>query len=169
MKRLLADCPELEFSISACTRKPRSGEIHGRDYYFFSVEEFQDMIRKDSFIEYEMVYEGKYYGTLKSEIERIWGAGKTPLVDIDVRGALSIHNTFPGICKSVFIAAPSVDELRRRLELRGTETPQSLNERITKAAHEREFAPRFDHIVVNDNLEHAEEELRKLVKSFVGC
>ena len=168
VKRLLSDCPNLAFSVSACTRNPRAGEVHGRDYYFYPVEEFKDLIANDAFVEYEMVYEGKYYGTLKSEMDRIWDAGKTPLIDIDVKGALAIHDKYPGQCKSVFIEAPSVDELRRRLQARGTESVESLEERVNKANIEMEFAPRFDHIIINDNLDRAEAELKKLVDIFIG-
>ena len=169
VKRLLADCPALSFSVSACTRMPRAGEVHGRDYYYYSVEAFRELIEKEAFVEYEMVYEGKYYGTLRAEFERIWREGKTPLVDIDVKGALSIHEKFPGRCKSVFIEAPSVEELRRRLQARGTESSASLEERVRKSIFEKEFAPRFDHIVINDVLEHAEQELKQIVNAFVGC
>jgi guanylate kinase len=115
-----------------------------------------------------MVYEGKYYGTLKSEMERIWNTGRMPLVDIDVKGAIAIHEKYPGRCKSVFIEAPSVEELRKRLHARGTETPESLEERVQKAVYEKEFAPQFDHIVINDKLEAAEAELMEIVRSFVG-
>jgi guanylate kinase len=168
VKRLLKDCPELEFSISACTRTPRAGEVHGKDYYFFTPDEFRKLIADDAFIEYEMVYEGKYYGTLRTEMQRIWSAGKLPLVDIDVKGAITIHEKFPGTCKSVFIEAPSVDELRRRLQARGTETPESLEERVKKAEFELEFASKFDHIVINDKLETAEAELNQIVRMFIS-
>ena len=115
-----------------------------------------------------MVYEGKYYGTLKTEIERIWHEGRIPLVDIDVKGATFIRDRFPELCKTIFIQAPSVEELRRRLELRGTETPETLRERVDKAKHELPFAATFDHIIINDEIERAERELKRLVKDFIG-
>lgn len=116
VKTLLSDCPALAFSISACTRQPRVGELHGKDYYYYTEAEFQQLIAQDAFIEWEMVYTGKYYGTLKSEFERIWRLERYPLVDIDVQGALAISNKFPDSSVSIFIKAPSIDELRRRLD-----------------------------------------------------
>ena len=169
VKRLLAACPHLEFSISACTRKPRNGEQHSKDYYFFEEEEFKRLIAEDAFVEWEMVYTGKYYGTLKSELERIWDANKSPLVDIDVQGALAIMDKYKPICHTIFIEAPSMDELRNRLINRGTETPHSLEERITKAEHELTFAPRFDTILINDDLDKATAELIAVVTKFTGC
>lgn len=168
VKRLLAACPALGFSISACTRSPRNGEVHSKDYYFFAPEEFKQMIEEDAFLEWEMVYTGKYYGTLKSEMQRIWDLGKSPLVDIDVQGALAIKSKFPKDCLTVFIEAPSIEELRRRLIARGTETAASLEERVAKAKEELEFAPKFDRILINDNLDVASEELIKIVEGFIG-
>lgn len=167
VRRLLERTPGLEFSISACTRQPRNGEVHGKDYYFFDVETFQKMIAEDAFIEWEMVYTGKYYGTLRAEMQRIWDENRTPLVDIDVMGALVVKEKFPGQCLTIFIKAPSMDELRRRLENRGSETPQSLEERINKAEHELTVAPNFDHIIINDDLDKATTELCALVVSFL--
>ena len=130
---MLQSCAHLAFSISACTRMPRPGEIHGKDYYFYSEAEFKQLIEEDAFIEWEMVYTGKYYGTLKSELQRIWDEGKSPLVDIDVQGALAIKNKFPEITLTIFIEAPSIDVLRERLKARGTENDHSLEERVAKA------------------------------------
>ena len=169
VKRLLASCPLLEFSISACTRQPREGEVHGRDYYFYSEAEFKQLIEEDAFLEWEMVYTGKYYGTLKSELQRIWDEGKSPLVDIDVQGALAIHEKFPVISRSIFIEAPSLDELRNRLRKRGTETEHSLEERVNKAEVELSFADRFDCIIINEDLDTATEELIKVVTDFTKC
>lgn len=169
VKRLLAACPHLSFSISACTRSPRPGEVHGKDYYFYSEAEFKQLIEEDAFIEWEMVYTGKYYGTLKSELQRIWDKGHSPLIDIDVQGALAIKNKFPDIAKTIFIEAPSIDELRKRLNARGTETPETLEERVSKAQHELTFAPQFERIVINENLEDATAELMKIVEEFTGC
>lgn len=167
VKRLLDACPKLSFSISACTRSPRMGEKDGKDYYFISEEAFTQTIKEEGFVEWEMVYTGKYYGTLLSEMQRIWQHKQCPLVDIDVKGALAIQEKYPASTLSIFIQAPSVEELRRRLEMRGTETPQSLEERISKAAYELSFAPRFNALVVNDNLDEATLELVHLVSTFL--
>lgn len=169
VKRLLDSCPHLAFSVSACTRTPRNGETHSKDYYFYEENEFKKLIAEDAFVEWEMVYTGKYYGTLKSELQRIWDAGKSPLVDIDVKGALAIREKYPDICLTIFIEAPSLEELRKRLRARGTETEHSLEERVTKAAHELTFAPRFDHIIINENLDTATQELIEVVGNFTGC
>lgn len=155
--------------MSACTRTPRNGETHSKDYYFYEENEFKKLIAEDAFVEWEMVYTGKYYGTLKSELQRIWDAGKSPLVDIDVKGALAIREKYPDICLTIFIEAPSLEELRKRLRARGTETEHSLEERVTKAAHELTFAPRFDHIIINENLDTATQELIEVVGNFTGC
>ncbi len=168
VKRLLANCPQLEFSISACTRQPRVGEQHGKDYYFYTEEEFKKLIEEDAFIEWEMVYTGKYYGTLKSELQRIWDKQKSPLVDIDVQGALAISDKYHNISRSIFIEAPSIDVLRQRLLQRGSENEHSLEERISKAKLELTFAPRFDRIVINENLETATNELINVVEEFTG-
>ncbi|NCX94817.1 MAG: guanylate kinase [Chitinophagia bacterium] len=169
VKRLLKACPQLAFSVSACTRSPRPGEVHGKDYYFFSEEDFKLLISENAFVEHEMVYTGKYYGTLKSELDRIWYIQKCPVIDIDVHGAKSLITTFPApqVC-SIFIKAPSVEELKRRLQFRGTETAQSLQERITKAEHELTFAPYFKHIVVNEILEDAAQQLLAIVTQFLA-
>ncbi len=169
VKRLLNACPHLAFSISACTRNPRQGEQHGKDYYFYQEDEFRKLIDEDAFIEYEMVYTGKYYGTLKSELQRIWDEGRVPLVDIDVQGALAIRDKYRDICMTIFIEAPSLEILRQRLKARGTETEHSIEERVSKAVYELTFAPQFDRIIINDNLEHATEELLATVDEFTGC
>lgn len=167
VKQLLQRTPDLGFSISACTRNPRPGEQHGKDYYFLDEADFKQKIEEDAFIEWEMVYTGKYYGTLKSEVGRIWSEGKAPLVDIDVLGALNIKSQYGEKAISLFIQAPSVEELRRRLEARGTETPQTLQERLDKAAYELSFSDRFDRIIVNDNLERAIEETMQVISNFL--
>jgi len=167
VKRLLSVCPELAFSVSACTRQPRAGEEHGRDYYFLDEARFKELIDQDGFAEWEMVYAGKYYGTLRSELDRIWQDGRYPLVDIDVKGALAIRKQYPDSSLSVFIQAPSPGVLRERLLMRGTETPESLQERVDKAAFELSFAPNFDRVIVNDDLEAATAELVALVRKFV--
>ncbi|MCD6010570.1 MAG: guanylate kinase [Flavipsychrobacter sp.] len=167
VRRLMAAVPKLGFSISACTRTPRTGEQHGVDYYFFSADEFKQMIDEDAFVEWEMVYTAKYYGTTKAELERIWGEGQTPLVDIDVQGALAIKNKYPGNSLTIFIEAPSLEALRERLIARGTETPQTLEERISKAEYELMFAPQFDRILINEDLEKATKELVDMVTEFI--
>jgi guanylate kinase len=169
VKRLLQACPHLAFSISACTRLPRSGEQHGKDYYFYEEEQFKRLIAEDAFVEWEMVYTGKYYGTLRSELYRIWDAGKSPLVDIDVQGALAVRDKYPDNCVTIFIEAPSLEVLRDRLKSRGTETEQSLDERVSKAAFELTFAPQFDRIIINENLDSATKELMEVVEKFAGC
>lgn len=169
VKRLLGACLHLEFSISACTRMPRPGEQHGKDYYFYDEEQFTKYIAQDAFVEWEMVYTGKYYGTLKSELQRIWDAGKVPLVDIDVQGALAIRDKYPDNCLTIFIEAPSLEILRDRLSLRGTETRQSLEERVSKAAFELTFASRFDRIIINEHLDKATRDLVEVVEKFAGC
>lgn len=168
VRRLLAATDRLAFSVSACTRKPRAGEVHGRDYYFYDEELFRKLIAEDAFVEWEMVYTGKYYGTLRAEMDRIWGAGQSPLVDIDVMGALVIKEKYPGQVLTIFIEAPSMEELRRRLIARGTETPQTLEERVNKAVHELTVAPQFDRIIINDDLERATAELLEVVEAFIG-
>ncbi|WP_118952184.1 guanylate kinase [Taibaiella helva] len=157
----------LGFSISACTRSPRPGEVHGKDYYFLEEADFKQKIEEDAFIEWEMVYTGKYYGTLRSEVDRIWSEGKAPLVDIDVLGALNIKAQYGEKAISLFIQAPSIEELRRRLLARGTETPETLEERLDKAAYELSFADRFDRIIVNDNLENAIAETMTVISNFL--
>jgi guanylate kinase len=169
VRRLLAANPNLAFSISACTRTPRTGEVHGRDYYFLSEVEFKKRIDEDAFVEWEMVYTGKYYGTLKEELERIWKDGRTPLVDIDVKGALAIQEQFPSSSLSIFIKAPSLQILRERLITRGTESPQMLEERLAKAEYELMDADEFNLIIVNDNLETATTELVNVSNNFIGA
>jgi len=167
VKRLLVACPQLAFSISACTRLPRSGEVHGKDYYFYTEEQFKKLIDENAFIEWEMVYSGKYYGTLKSEISRIRNNNQYPLVDIDVQGAISVHKTYPKNSISIFIEAPSLDVLRQRLIQRGTETLQSLEERIEKAKLELKFAPQFNHVIINNDLETAAKDLIQVIEDFL--
>jgi guanylate kinase len=167
VKRLLQAMPNLAFSISACTRSPRTGELDGRDYYFLTEPEFKSRIDTDEFVEWEMVYTGKYYGTLKSELQRIWDEGRTPLVDIDVKGALAIQEQYPDESLSIFIKAPSLEILRERLISRGTESAQMLEERLAKAEYELMAAPEFDRIIVNDDLEKATQELMQLAQNFI--
>jgi guanylate kinase len=169
MRHLMNRFPnQLAFSISAATRNPRGAEKDGIDYYFITAETFKQKIEEQAFVEWEMVYEGKYYGTLKSELHRIWAEGKVPILDIDVKGAIHIQDQFPGQVLSLFIQPPSVEELRRRLEARGTETPESLEARISKASYELSFSHAFTRIIVNDVLEKACAEAEDVVGQFIN-
>ena len=168
-RHLLKALPDqLAFSISCATRKPRNNEQDKVDYYFISVEDFTNKIEQQEFVEWEMVYEGKYYGTLKSEIERIWQLHKSPLLDVDVQGGINIQQLYPHNSLSLFIEPPSIDELERRLKARGTETPESLQARLNKAAYELSFKPQFDHVIMNDTLERACAEAEAVVREFLG-
>ena len=168
-RHLLAMLPDrLAFSISAATRQPRNNEKDKIDYYFISVEDFQHKIKNNEFVEWEMVYEGKYYGTLKIEMERIWSQAKAPLLDVDVQGGINIQRQYPHNSLSLFIEPPSIEELERRLKSRGTETPESLAARINKAAYELSFKHQFDHIILNDQLERACAEAEQAVRKFLN-
>lgn len=164
---LLKNYPQLAFSVSAATRKPRGSEVHGKDYYFLTATDFKQKIQANEFVEWEMVYEGKYYGTLKSELQRIWQNNQVPMLDIDVKGAIHVQQQFPGTAMSLFIQPPSVEELKRRLESRGTETTDSLQDRVNKAAYEISFKHHFDYVIVNDDLANACAAAEKLVRSFL--
>ncbi|MFL9481915.1 guanylate kinase [Chitinophagaceae bacterium LWZ2-11] len=164
---LLNKYPFLSFSISASTRQARGDEKNGIDYYFMSEEEFKQKIHENEFVEWEMVYEGKYYGTLKSELQRIWSQGKVPILDIDVKGAIHVQQQMPENTLSIFIQPPSVDELKRRLESRGTESAESLATRVNKAAYEISFSHHFNKTIVNDHLERACAETEKTIKEFL--
>lgn len=166
-RHLLHHYPQLSFSVSASTRKARSNERDGLDYYFLSAEDFQQKIIDQEFVEWEMVYEGKYYGTLKSELERIWKNNQVPVLDIDVKGAIHVQQQYPDSALSLFIEPPSVDELKRRLESRGTETAESLQARVNKASYEISFKHHFHRIVVNAQLDKAREEAMAIVKEFL--
>ncbi len=162
---MLAD--KLAFSISCATRQPRNNEKDKVDYYFISVEDFKHKIEQHEFVEWEMVYEGKYYGTLKSEVSRIWQQYKAPLLDVDVQGGIHIQQQYPHNSLSLFIEPPSIEELEKRLRARGTETPESLAARLNKAAYELSFKSQFDHIILNDKLERACEEAEAVVTAFL--
>ncbi len=158
----------LEFSISAATREPRGEEVNGKDYYFISIPEFKKHIKAEDFIEWEEVYRDNFYGTLKTEVERIWALGKNVIFDIDVAGGLRIKHKFPKETLAVFVKPPSVDELKRRLKERSTESDDKINMRIAKASVELATAPQFDKIIKNYDLEVAKEEAYHLVKEFVN-
>lgn len=157
----------LEFSISCATREPRGQEVDGKDYYFISWEEFKKHIKAEEFVEWEEVYTNNYYGTLKSEVERIWAKGKNVIFDIDVSGGLRIKSKFPQETLAVFVKPPSVDELKRRLKQRSTESDEKINMRIAKAHVELATAPQFDKIIKNYDLDVAKAEAYELVKQFV--
>ncbi|MFT3748343.1 MAG: guanylate kinase [Agriterribacter sp.] len=159
---------QLAFSVSAATRKPRQNEVNGKDYYFMSEDEFRQKIHQNEFVEWEMVYEGKYYGTLQSEIERSWNMGKTPVLDIDVKGALRILERYPDCSLSLFIQPPSVDELKNRLQGRGTETEASLAARVNKASYELSFKDHFHKIVINKDLNTACAETENIVVNYLN-
>ena len=168
VKHLLAqDDLNLEFSISAASREARGEEINGKDYYFISTEEFKKHIKNDDFLEWEEVYRDNFYGTLKSEVERIWAKGKNVIFDIDVAGGLRIKHKFPNETLAVFVKPPSIDELKIRLKKRSTESDDKINMRIAKASVELATAPQFDVVIKNYDLEVALEEAHQLVKDFV--
>ncbi len=158
----------LEFSISATSRAPRGQERNGVEYYFMTPEEFKGRIERGEFVEHEEVYAGCYYGTLRSEVERIWGEGHTIVFDVDVKGGLNLKRIFGERALTIFIEPPSIEELRRRLEGRGTDAPEKIEQRLAKASEELGYAGHFDRVVVNDDLKVAQEETEGIVREFVG-
>lgn len=167
VRELLKRFPRLEFSISATSRAPRGAERNGVDYYFLSPREFRQAIDEQRFVEWEEVYTGTYYGTLRSELERIWGKGNTILFDVDVLGGINLKRIFGADACSVFIMPPSVEELERRLNERGTDTPEVIAKRVAKAEFELTKAPEFDHVVVNDDLGDAVKQVEEIVRRFL--
>lgn len=159
---------DMKFSVSATNRSPRPGEVDGVSYNFLTTETFKEKIAENAFVEWEEVYPGRYYGTLKSEIDRTCEAGHNVILDIDVKGALNVKKFFGDKALTIFIQPPSVEELKKRLEARGTETPESLNQRLSKAEYELSFAPQFDRTVVNDNLETAVVDTEAVIKDFLA-
>jgi guanylate kinase len=159
--------PQLSFSISAATREPRAKEKEGIDYYFMSEESFKQKIQHNEFMEWEMVYEGKYYGTLKSEMTRIWNLHKIPVLDIDVQGAIHVKQQYPDSLLTIFIEPPSVAELRKRLESRGSETADTLEARVNKASYEISFKDQFDELILNDDLSKACAQAKAIVEKFI--
>jgi guanylate kinase len=158
----------LSFSISCATRQARNNERNGIDYYFISVDEFRKKIEDEEFVEWEMVYHNKYYGTLKSELARIWQNEKAPLLDVDVKGGINIQMKYPDSSLSLFIEPPSLEELESRLRARGTESEESLKARLSKAAFEMTFKNRFNHIIINDSLDCACQEAGQAVRKFLN-
>ena len=166
VRHLLTKFNCLEFSVSATSRAPRGQEEHGKDYYFFSTEEFETKISNGEFVEYEEVYKGSYYGTLKSEVERIWAKGNIIIFDIDVKGGVNLKKLYGENALAVFIQPPSVEELRNRLVGRGTDSPEAIERRVAKAEEELTYADKFDVVLVNDNLEEALGRAEKMVADF---
>src|SRR6185312_2293769 len=167
VKHLMKKFPSLAFSVSATTRKPRNDEKDGRDYYFISETDFKEKIHNKEFLEWEMVYEGKYYGTLKSDISRIWKENKVPVLDIDVQGAIHVQQQYPVNTISVFIQAPSAEELRKRLQSRGSETQESLEARINKSFYEMTFRNYFENVITNKDFKTACDDAEKIISSFL--
>jgi guanylate kinase len=164
---LLKQIPQLSFSVSATTRAPRGNEKDGVEYHFISPSKFEGHIYQNDFLEYEMVYEGVYYGTLQSELTRIWNLGKIPVLDIDVKGAIRVQKQIGANCLSIFIMPPSIEILKERLENRKTETPESLEMRLDKAAYEISFSNQFNAIIENNDLALACNETEKLITAFL--
>ena len=164
---LLDNHPEIEFSVSATSRAPRGEEKDGVDYWFLTEEEFRRRIAEDALVEYQEVYAGSFYGTLKSEVDRIWAKDHVIIFDVDVKGGYNLKKYFGDDALSVFIQAPSIEELRRRLVLRGTDSPEAIDRRVAKAAEEMTWAPKFDRVLVNDDLEKAFAEAEAMVSEFL--
>ncbi|MDE5839101.1 MAG: guanylate kinase [Paramuribaculum sp.] len=159
---------DLEFSVSATSRPPRDGEKHGVNYYFITEEEFRQAIAEGKFVEYEEVYPGRFYGTLRSEVDRKCAEGHNVILDIDVKGGVNVKKMFGNRALSLFILPPSVEELRRRLEGRGTDTPEAIAQRVGKAEYELSFAKDYEKTVVNDNLEEAVNQTDAIIKEFIA-
>lgn len=167
VRHLLASGLPLAFSVSATTRPPREGEVHGRDYWFLTVDDFKGSIRAGDFVEWEEVYPGRFYGTLRSELERIWGEGRHALFDIDVIGGLDLKELYQDRALAIFVKPPSVEALEQRLRERGTENGDTLRMRIDKAVHELAYEDRFDTVIVNDDLPTACAQAEALVRRFL--
>ncbi len=164
---VMANIPHLSFSVSATSRPPRPGEKNGVDYFFMPVEEFKQKIKEEAFVEWEEVYENQFYGTLKSEVERIRKRGDSVVFDVDVKGGLNIKRIYGGEALSVFVKPPSLEVLEQRLRNRSTEDEASIRKRLDRAAYELTFEPYFDEVVVNDQLEKARQEALEIVRNFL--
>ncbi len=169
LAKYLLENPELKlkFSISATTRGPRQGEQNGKDYYFLTTRDFKEKIKNNEFVEWEEVYENIYYGTLKKEIQRIFDEGNNVLFDVDVKGGINLKKYFGNQALSIFIAPPSFQELKKRLEARHTENPESLKKRLERAKQELLYIDKFDKVIINDNLDKAKQEIYTIVKNFL--
>lgn len=168
VKHLLSCGLGLEFSISATSREPRKGEIHGKDYYFLSADDFSERIKNDEFLEWEEVYKGIFYGTLKSEVEKLREAGKHVIFDVDVEGGLNIKKYYGDKALAVFVQPPSIEELEKRLKKRSTETEEKIQMRVAKADHELSYAKNFDVILTNNILEESLENAKKVITMFIS-
>ena len=166
--QLLKDISILSFSISASSREKRENEVHGKDYYFLGAEGFHKKIEQDAFLEWEQVYENQYYGTLRSEIERIWSEGKTVIFDVDVDGGLNIKKQYPKECLSIFIMPPSLEVLAERLIGRGSDSDESIKQRLYKAEEEISKSKLFDNIILNDNFKIACEQTNQVITNFIN-
>ncbi|KMQ65773.1 guanylate kinase [Chryseobacterium angstadtii] len=167
VKHSLETFSELSFSISCTTRQPRGSETHAVDYHFLSPEEFRQKIAENAFVEYEEVYTDKYYGTLKSEVEKIWNQGKVVIFDVDVKGGISLKKYFGEKALSIFIEPPSIEELERRLISRNTDDAETIKTRVAKAGEEMTYANEFDRVVINTDLDEAKKEIESLIKNFI--
>jgi len=167
-RHLMKHFPQLAFSVSAATRQPRGNEKNGLDYHFISEADFQQKIQNNEFVEWEMVYEGKYYGTLKNELQLIWNLGRIPVLDIDVKGAIHVQQQYPKTTLSLFIEPPSVDVLKKRLMSRGTETAESLAARVNKATYELSFKDQFNEVILNEDLVLACAAAERIVADFIA-
>lgn len=167
VKHAISVFSQLSFSVSATTRNPRGEEKHAHDYYFLSPDEFRKRISENAFVEFEEVYTNKYYGTLKSEIERIWNSGKTVIFDVDVKGGISLKKYFGEKALSIFVVPPSIAELERRLIHRKTDSAETIKTRIAKAEEEMSYQKYFDKVVINTNLEQAKAEVEKIIRNFI--
>ena len=168
VKSVLEKGLPLQFSVSATSRQPRTGEINGKDYYFLSAEEFKQKISANDFIEWQEVYTDKFYGTFKSEISRIWDSGSHVIFDVDVLGGINLKKIFGNAALSLFIMPPSVQELEKRLRGRNTDSEEIIKQRIDKAVYEISFAKDFDKVVINDNLETAIKEVYQIIENFIS-
>lgn len=168
VRALMSRFPSLRFSVSATSREPRGEELHGRDYYFLSPDEFRSTVERGEFVEWEEVYDGTHYGTLRSEVEKIWADGNAILFDVDVKGGIKLKSIFGEQALSIFVMPPSVDTLRERLVCRGTDLPEKIDKRVAKAEYEITFAPQFDHVIVNECLPQAITDAELLVAGFLS-
>lgn len=168
VNHLLKKFPSLEFSVSATSRSPRGNEQNGKEYFFFSPEEFRTLIDQNAFVEYEEVYSGSLYGTLRSEVERIWAKGHTIVFDIDVKGGVNLKKLFKESALAIFIKAPSIESLRERLIHRGTDSDEAIEKRVFKAMEELEYEKQFDKVIINDILEHTLTEADIIVEEFIS-
>lgn len=165
---LLEKFPQIEFSVSATSRAPRGAEVDGKDYYFFTADQFEQKIANNEFVEYEEVYAGTYYGTLRSEIQRLWDKGAVIAFDVDVKGGVNIKRLFGENALSVFVMPPSVKVLEERLRTRGTDSSESIAKRLAKAEEEIQYSPKFDKVLINDDLRRAFEEAEMIVGEFIN-